>query len=380
MNLFSSLAPAPKEPIFAIAEAAKKAGPDAINASIGIILDEHGKPLVLDCVRKALQEWEGKDDVTYPPLLGIPEFRKSVCELSFGSDETVASIAAAGGTGALTINLKLLHGRLGVTRVLVPSPSWPNHKRLLTGMGLEVVEAPYLEDGETVVEPMLKMIKEKNDPRMALLLHTSCHNPTGKSWSKDQWKQIAKELSGTEHPVLLDCAYQGLGEGMEEDVAAIEILKDAQVPLFFAWSASKNHTIYGLRTGLACTWTDSVDDKKKIEGHYEILTREVYSGAPVTGQRIVGTVQQKYQKEWQLEIKELRELLQKKRKMLSDAFPDWNKAIDGEGLFTILPLSPEQVDQLAQKRLFLTRDGRINIAGISLKKMERVVELISSVR
>lgn len=379
MSLFSSLAQAPAEPIFAIAEAAKRAGTDAINASIGIILDEEGKPLVLECVRKALREWEGKDDLSYAPLLGIPEFRRSVSRLSFGNDEHVASIAAAGGTGALLINLKLLHQRLGITSVILPVPSWPNHKRMLDALGIRVIEVPYLQEREVMTEPLLEAIKA-SDAQTAVLLHASCHNPTGKQWSLDQWKQIANALSGKDQPALLDCAYQGLGAGLAEDVAAIGTLTEAHVPLFFAWSASKNHTIYGLRTGLACVWTDSEEEKRKIEGHYEILTREVYSGAPITGQRIVGTVQEKFADEWKSEIDALRIVLQKKRQMLLDAFPDWESAIIGYGLFTILPLSAEQVDQLATKHLFLTRDGRINIAGIPLSKMERTVELIREVR
>lgn len=379
MSFFTHLAKAPIESIFAIAEAAKRAGKDAINASIGIILDEEGKPFVLECVRKAAQEWTGADDVSYPPLLGVPEFRKGVSRLAFGDDANIASIAAAGGTGALTINLKLLSQRLGITHVILPVPSWPNHKRILDALGIHVIEVPYLQDHQPMTKPLMDAINQNADTKIALLLHASSHNPTGKSFDDGQWKELAKALSGRNIPVLLDCAYQGLGMGVGEDVESVRILRAADVPVLLAWSASKNHTVYGLRAGLACTAVNSAEERKKIEGHYQILTRELYSAAPVTGQRIVGTVQQKYRSEWESELGKLRNMLQKKRQMLMDAFPNWKHAIAGEGLFTILPLSPEQVDQLATKHLFLTRDGRINIAGISLKKMEQVVELIKNV-
>jgi len=308
----------------------------------------------------------------------VPAFRETATRLIFGNEtDTVASIAATGGTGAMALHLKLLQ-LLGITNVVLPVPTWPNHPRLLKGFGCSVIEVPYLADGKPMIDGIRKALAQAKEP-VALLLQAGCHNPTGMTFSAEQWESIATLLSSGKHIVLLDFAYQGLAHEPEEDTAPVAIFRKAGVPLLVAWSASKNHSVYGLRTGLACAVADDATQKAELDRHFMILTRELHSAASVAGQHIVAIVQQRFAREWRSEIAALRSLLQRKRALLIEAFPLWSSAFAGEGMFAVLPLASEAIIALKKEKAFLTNDGRINIAGIPLAKMEEFIAKLKSV-
>jgi len=364
-----------------VAQEAKAAGSDAIDATVGVILNEEGRPHVFDCVRKAAAEWAqtfATGDFSYPPLLGVPEFRTAVTELIFGSDTAgIASIAATGGTGALALNLKLLR-LLKITMAVLPVPTWPNHARLLRGSGFAFREVSYLHSGKPTIDPLLRKLKAEREPAV-IILQACCHNPTGLDFLEEQWRSLAQALADMPHVVLLDLAYQGLGGEPEEDALPARIFREAQVPLLVAWSASKNHSVYGLRTGLACAALPHEEDRRKIEGHYMILTREVHSASSRAGQELVARVQSAHGTAWRKELTALRETLAQKRKLLGKAFPAFSAALKGRGLFAVLPLEREAILALRAQKVFLTDDGRINIAGIPMVRMEEFIAKLKSV-
>lgn len=371
----SELPAAPIDPIFAVAEEAKAAGPGAINATIGVILNEDGKPHTFDCVRRAAAEWAATfpdGNFSYPPLLGVPAFRECVTRLVFGNDaEHVASIAATGGTGALALNLKLLK-LAGITQVILPVPTWPNHQRLLHGFDFTAREVPYLREGKPDIEAIIDALETKQPS--AILLQACCHNPTGLDFSNAQWRTLAVALAQSPHTALLDLAYQGLGEGTEEDAQPARILREANVPLLLAWSASKNHSLYGLRTGLACAVATDRKERERIENHLMILTRELHSAAPTAGQHIVTNVQRHGAEDWLQELHALRNLLSLKRALIAEAFPSFAPSLRGNGMFAMLPFTRDQIRNLKQEHVFLTADGRINIAGIPMRRMEELLD------
>ena len=379
---FTLHTPAERDPIFQVAEEAKSAGPGALDASIGVILDEEGRLLTLECVRKAAGEYAHaaeKSGFPYPPLLGVPAFRTGVTKLLYGAgDSTIASIAATGGTGALALAIKLLQ-KMEIRRVLLPLPSWPNHRRLLDGFGMETLSLHAREKNRIQIGDIVDGWTESHGKKCALLLQAGCHNPTGRSWTAREWEELAAALAGSPHVVLLDCAYQGLGEGVEEDAAPTRILRQAGVPHIVAWSASKNHTAYGLRTGLVCAVASSEREREELEQHLMILARELHSAAPTPGQHIVAAVQARYGEAWRRELASLRTALGKKRALLQQAFPPWSAQLEGRGLFTILPLAPEAIRALRKERVFLTDDGRMNIAGIPLGRMEEFCAKVRTV-
>jgi aspartate/tyrosine/aromatic aminotransferase len=381
MSYFSRLAPVPPDPIFAVAALARLAGSDAIDASIGELRDEDGGPFFLPSVQQSLVQWEretvpGAGGFPLPPLLGLPAFRDAVRCLAVGEEVPVASIATTGGTGALAIHCKLLR-QLSIKRVILPVPTWPAHLRLLEGAGMDTITVPFTADdaGVDAVLETLTRVKESS----AVLLQISGHNPSGWTWSRTQWQRLADGLSGASHVVLLDCAYQGLAQGVREDVEAVRILRAADVPVLLAWSASKNHTIYGLRTGLACALISSEEERERTEGHFARCTRELCSAAPTPGQHIVTVVQRDLRPRWEEELSDVRALLQRKRSLLLEAFPDWSAHLQGVGFFTLLPLDAAAVLRLRERSVFLTDDGRVNLGGIPLRRMDAFVDAIRGV-
>ncbi|MDD5055339.1 MAG: aminotransferase class I/II-fold pyridoxal phosphate-dependent enzyme [Candidatus Peribacteraceae bacterium] len=368
---FQSLpVPAP-DPIFAIMTEAVAAGTKAINCTIGVVMDEDGQTTLLPSVQRAINDV--MEDLKhqrfgYPPLLGVPAFRSSVERLIFGEKHpyTVASIASTGGTGALAINLRLMAMLLQSKRILLPSPAWANHPPPCVAAGLAVIEVPYLENSIPTVQPLIEQLKkEKGD--VGLLLQAGSHNPTGIDLENEQWADLVRAIKEKGNCiVLLDCAYQGLKHGVEKDVAMVHLFLRENIPTLVTWSAAKNHSIYALRPGLACAVVPDATTKSSVEGHYSRITRSIHSASSTVGQLVVARVQEHYKEEWLDDLKQVRTTLARKRKAMIELIPATCKAaLRGFGMFAMLPLTQEQILRLKNEHnVFMTLDGRINIAGI----------------
>lgn len=364
-----------------MAEQAKQAGPQAIDATVGMILNEDGIPEVLPCVRAAAREWAGTfatGDFAYPPLLGVPAFRSAVTRLIFGDEVAfpVASIASTGGTGAVALLLRLLK-LLRCAEVILPVPTWGNHRRMVQALGMAVRDVPYIQGGRASLAGVEDALT-RSSGMLALLLQACGHNPTGLDPTEGEWRALAQSLKGTGHVVLLDMAYQGLARGTEEDALPARMLAEAGVPLFVAWSASKNHSLYGLRTGLACAVAPDAAVRDELERHLMVAARELHSASPVAGQYIAALVQQNSGEEWRRELEDVRASLQEKRSRLTAALPACSAALAGSGLYALLPLCAAQVTVLREKQVFLTQDGRVNIAGIPLSRLEEFCAAVRS--
>ena len=387
MNAFFSALPHPKpDPLFAIAAEAGRAGPDIINGTIGVYMDEDGKPLVLSSVEMAIAELQknlSSFSYSYPPLNGLPDFRDCVTRLLVGNRKAhIASIASTGGTGALAINLRLLRMMLGGGEVpiILPTPAWANHLPVCRWAGLSVVEAPYLENGKASIAGIIEAARKTQKP-FGLLLQLGCHNPTGLDCSPEQMKELIAILKNSSCVVLLDFAYQGFKDRPESDAALIGDCIDAGLPTLVTWSASKNHSIYGLRTGLAAAIVSSEEERGKVDGTYSTITRGLHSAAPTFGQAIVALTQMKFGKQWHDDLHAARELMRRKRALLVKNLPDsFHASLSGFGMFAMLPLSSDQVTRLKVKEnVFLPLDGRINIAGIPERRIEELCAKITKV-
>lgn len=355
------------DPIFTAAQRAKHGGSDAINGTIGVVLSERGELLLLPSVREAIATIDSTK-TEYPPLAGLPAYLDVVKKLTFDTAD-VAAVASVGGTGALSMLLHLAK-HSGYQSVILPTPTWANHQRIISSAGLKIAECAYLENGTPTFAPLIAIAEETTEPCI-LLLQASCHNPTGRDPSKEQWQEVADALADTPHAVLLDFAYQGLGDGIEEDRESIRMFSNADIPLLVSWSASKNHCLYGLRTGAA--FMSIPGDTNLAQQHLSMMSRSLVSVAPIIGQKIVATVQAEHADEWNAELTILRTLLAKKRQMLADALPQFAQLIlSSKGLFLQLPLTEQQIELLTSKKVFLTPDGRINIAGISLNRIKEI--------
>jgi len=379
MSLIDQLQAAPPDPIFGIAKEAADAGPDAINATVGMIVDDAGKPLLFPSMAQAARSIAtvyGEQPFAYPPVLGVTEFRESVCGLLGLNSAVTASIAATGGTGALAIQLRLLSRIEPGIRLIVQVPTWPNHFQLLQDAHAPWTEVEYLIDGRPSIEGIAR---ELASAPAAVLLQGGCHNPLGLDYDRARWEAIADLLAQHDSVALLDMAYQGLYDEPEDDRMALEILRSRNVLTLVSWSASKNHSVYGLRAGLACVEAGSEEQKNVIESHYVPITRGMHSAASIAGQQIVATVQRYHHEAWRADLADVRARLKQIRAFLQSQCPPCAAALSGNGMFALLPLTPEQIQQLKDRKIFLTNDGRINIAGIPPPRIEHFAQELKAV-
>lgn len=381
----STLAPSTPDPIFAIAQAAKAAGPSAINGTIGVYMDEDGKPMLFPSVKLALEDMTQtltERSYSYPALTGIPDYRVFVQELIFGTDHpwTMASLATTGGTGAIAMNLRLIAMLQKDAAIIFPTPTWANHKQLCAEAGVKMIDCAYLSDGKTTIEGIVDAVQKAKAPA-AVLLHAGCHNPTGLDMTRSQWEELLPILRDHNAIALMDFAYQGFAGEPADDAFAIRRAAELGVTTLACWSASKNHGLYGERVGLAAAVTPDDATKQIVEGHYMVLTRKIHSAAATFGQSVVIQTQKVHQKEWLQDLKAARENMTKKRRGLKEKLPEkFQTSLNGFGMFAVLPLSPAQIERLkTEHNVFLTGDGRINIAGIPLKRIAELAEKIRAV-
>lgn len=382
---FSSL-PTPKpDPLFAIAAEAEKAGAEAINGTLGIFMDEDGKPLVLPSVCKTLTHLQKHlldFNYSYPLLTGLPKFQQAVIDLIAEPNDVVASIASTGGTGALAINLRLLKMLLGEgnDEIVVSVPGWANDLPLCRWAGLQTVEAPYIIDGIASVDAIIAAVEARSKP-FGILLQVGCHNPTGLDFTNEQWNDLFVALEKKHCVVLFDFAYQGFKDEPKDDCLPIRMCIDRGVTTLVSWSASKNHSIYGLRTGLAGAFVKDIAEQKAVEGTYSMITRGIHSAAPTFGQAIVALTQKMHPDEWLSDLRDAREIMKRKRILLLKYLPEnFHASLRGHGMYAMLPLTPEQVLRLkTEHKVFMTLAGRINIAGIPERRIGELAEKIGRV-
>lgn len=385
-SVFSSL-PTPKpDPLFAIAAEAEKAGAEAINGTLGIFMDEDGKPLVFSSVVRILAHLEKHlqgFNYSYPLLTGLPKFRDAVTKLICQDDhEVIASIASTGGTGGLAINLRLLKMLLGEGNdgIILPVPAWGNHPPVCTWAGLHVVETPYISEGKASVDGLIETIRKQTKP-FGILLQVGCHNPTGLDCTQEQWGELFDALQKKPCVVLLDFAYQGFKDEPEEDAAPIRLARDRGLTTLVTWSASKNHSIYGLRTGLAAAFVKDMTEKKIVEGTYSTITRGLHSAAPTFGQAIVALVQDRCPDAWREDLRQARSVLKRKREIMLQHLPaSFHHALSGYGMFAMLPLTVNHVHRLKlEHKVFVLLDGRINIAGVPEARIAELCDKVMDV-
>lgn len=385
-NPFSSL-PVPKpDPLFAIGTEARLAGPTVINGTIGIVMDEEGKPLLFPSVRRAISDLSEELttlDYSYPKLTGLDSFRESVAALlPTHKNMHMASIASTGGTGGLAINLRLMRLILGDNdpAIILPIPAWGNHPPPCIAAGLRIIEVPYLQNGVASIDGIIEVVAREKRP-VGVLLQVGCHNPTGLDFSIAQWKALAEALAKTEVVALLDFAYQGFVAEPAEDAHPINLFLENNITSLVVWSASKNHTIYGLRTGLAAAYVPSEELVAVVEGHYSTITRMLHSASATFGQHIVARVQEKHRAEWLQDLLRTRTLVDTKRAMMTELLPEpFQVALRGHGMFAMLPLSLDQIHRLkTEHAVYMTLDGRLNIAGIPEIRVGELCEKIVNV-
>jgi aromatic-amino-acid transaminase len=395
--MFEHVEPFPGDPILALLEVFNAdARPHKVNLGIGIYFDEDGRIPVLDCVRQAearvAQEGGAKP---YLPIEGLPAMRAEVQKLLFGADHPLlasgrlVTIQTVGSSGGLKVGADFLRRWFPASGVWVSDPTWDNHRSMFEGAGLPVDAYPYYDPatGGVRFDAMCEALR-KLPPRSVVLLHACCHNPTGVDLSREQWDTLVPLLRERELLPYLDLAYQGFGDGVEEDAYAIRRMANAGLPFFVANSFSKSMSVYGERCGALTVVCPDARQAEAVLGQLKFVVRRNYSSPPMHSGRLVAQVlgDPALRALWLRELAAMRERMLTMRQALHDTLlprvpgRDVSYVLTQRGMFSYTGLSAAQVDRLRQQYgVYLVRSGRLCIAGLNRGNVERTAEAMAAV-
>lgn len=385
--MISSLKQLPPDPLLKIMRAAREdQRAQKIDLGVGVYCDENGKTPVMRAVKEAERRLFAQEATkTYIGQQGDIEFLRLTQDLVFGGrDEILPAVQTVGGTGALRVACDLLKAA-GVKRVLLPSPSWPNHPGILAAAGLERIDSPAF-DLATQRLDLDRLIADMNTlaPGDAVLLQACCHNPLGADFTLAQWDAIADQLAQRDLIAFLDLAYQGLGDGVEEDVAPLRRVLARVSEGVVAVSGSKTFGVYRERVGAVFVQTRAAS-KDAVLSNIFAITRRAYSMPPDHGASLVRILlsDPALRADWEAELGEMRARMKATRKALAAArINSMPMSMIGaqKGMFSTLPLSLEQITRLREDHaVHMTEAGRVNIAGFRQGDIPRFIEALAAV-
>jgi len=387
----------PGDPILTLNEDFQKdPRADKINLSIGIYFDDAGRLPVMAAVREAESALLAKvGPKPYLPMVGHGGYRQAVQNLLFGADHEavkagrIATIQSLGGSGALKVGADFLKRYFPASQVWVSDPTWDNHRAIFEGAGFQVNTYPYYDAATKGLkfDAMLAAI-DALPAQSIVLLHACCHNPTGVDLNAAQWTQLIGVLKARQLLPFLDIAYQGFGDGIDEDAFALRALADAGVSCFVANSFSKSFSLYGERVGGLSVVCPDKAQAELVLGQLMSAVRRNYSSPPTHGALLVSGVLQstELRQMWADELTAMRERIQVMRKRLYDGVVaklpgrDVRYFIDQRGMFSYTGVSPEQADALrVEHGVYVLRSGRMCAAGLNANNVDRVATAFAAV-
>ena len=360
-----------------------------VDLGVGVYKDATGNTPVMRAIKAAEQHlWQAETTKTYVGLAGDPAFSDAMIKLVLGDSiarDKVAAAATPGGTGAVRQAFELIQMSNPNARVFVSNPTWPNHLSILSYLGIETVLYRYFDDATRGVDfdGMIEDLKSTK-PGDVVLLHGCCHNPTGANLTMPQWHEVIKTLQDTGATPMIDIAYQGFGDGLDEDAAATRAVAAVVPECLIAASCSKNFGIYRERTGILMMVANGTD-KGIAQGTLAFLNRQNFSFPPDHGARLVTMIlnDDALRADWQAELEEVRLSMLSLREQLarelqqragSDRF---GFLAQHRGMFSRLGTTPEMVKKMREDHgIYMVGDSRMNIAGLNAQTVPILADAI----
>ncbi|PAU63903.1 aromatic amino acid aminotransferase [Pseudomonas sp. PIC25] len=397
MSLFSAVEMAPRDPILGLNEAFNAdTRATKVNLGVGVYYNEEGRIPLLRAVAEAEKaRIAAHAPRGYLPIEGIAAYDQAVQTLLFGagsallSEGRVVTAQALGGTGALKVGADFLKRLLPESVVAISDPSWENHRALFESAGFPVQNYRYY-DGATHGVNRAGMLDDLKalPARSVVVLHACCHNPTGVDLGLDDWKAVLDVLREREHVPFLDIAYQGFGDGIEEDAAAVRLFAESGLPFFVSSSFSKSFSLYGERVGALSIVTGSKDEATRVLSQLKRVIRTNYSNPPTHGATVVASVLNSAELRalWEEELGEMRERIRGMRMAMVEqlaalgAKRDFSFVARQRGMFSYSGLSAEQVERLKSEfGIYAVSTGRICVAALNRSNLESVTRAIAQV-
>ncbi|HEX7381929.1 MAG TPA: amino acid aminotransferase [Nevskiaceae bacterium] len=396
--MFESVTRLPDDAILGlIQQVGADPNPKKAALGVGVYRDETGVTPILDVVKEAERLLlQTENTKAYIGSHGDPKFARHIPALLLGktspvvAEQRVSATETPGGCGALRLGADLIAGeaKQKPTRIWVPQPTWPNHVRLFSAAGLQVEHYPYVDKNNRLDFDAMMSGLRRVPAGDVVLFHACCHNPTGFDPGVGQWKQILEVVRERNLFPFVDFAYQGFGEGLEEDAFAVRLLAENVSEMLIAQSCSKNFGIYRERTGTLLAIAPDAEQTVNVRSHIGVTARGSYSHPPTHGGAVVDTIlsSPELTARWREEVDGMRARIHTMRNKLADGLAarglgerfDFLKT--QRGMFSYTGLSKAQVGKLKDKySVYMVDSGRMSVPGLNQKNVDYVCEAIAEV-
>ena len=396
-TVFEVLKPLPPDAILGIKELfSRDRDPNKVDLSVGVYQDEEGLTPVPKAVRLAEdQVLQAQTTKAYVAIAGNAEFNHQMELQLFGSDHRalrdgrISTVQTPGGSGGLSVAAEIICRAQPDAKIWLSDPTWPNHKPLLSLPGLKLQQYPYYDyiNHKISFEKMLSTIKTLGSGDI-VVLHGCCHNPCGADLSSDQWGILTELFEQRGIMPLIDLAYQGLSEGLEEDVYGIRLMAESLPEAIVVASCSKNFGLFRERVGAISIVSKDTKQAAATLSNASNIARGIYSMPPDHGAAIVASIfcEEELRKLWVQELGEMRERINELRCLLVDKLSeressqDFSFIANERGMFSFLGISRSQVIRLREEfHVYLVESSRINMAGINQSNVDYVSDAIVGV-
>ncbi|WNL37560.1 amino acid aminotransferase [Halomonas sp. PAMB 3232] len=394
--MFEHIERVPGDAILGLIDAFKKdTNPQKVDLGVGVYRDANGNTPIMRAVKEAEARLLNNETTkTYIGSHGAPAYGEAVLPIVLGENSSVLSQKRAsatqspGGTGALRLAADFIAGQMPGKGIWVSDPTWPNHHGIFTSAGIELHKYPYVDpDNRLDFEGMVSALKKIPEGDV-VVLHACCHNPTGFDLSQAQWQEVLEIVKERKLLPLVDFAYQGFGEGLEEDAYGVRLLAENLDEVIITSSCSKNFGIYCERTGALILVAKDEEQMENVRSQVAIVARENYSNPPAHGGAIVSEILHDPElcQMWREELTEMRDRINTLRRDFVEALRPYGLAdkyacvAEQRGMFSYTGLTPEQVDRLRDEfGIYMVRSGRANVAGFSQENLPYLAKAIAAV-
>lgn len=393
---FAAIGRVPGDPILGLMESyAKDPSAQKFDLGVGVYKDAQGLTPILQAVKRAEQRLvEQQTTKTYIGGHGDPAFGKLIAELVLGAESALLKERRAGatqtpgGTGALRLSADFIAQSLPGRGVWLSDPTWPIHETIFAKAGLKVSHYPYVgSDNRLDVAAMLATLASvpKGD---VVLLHACCHNPTGFDLSQDDWRQVLEIVRERQLLPLIDFAYQGFGDGLEQDAWAVRLFATELPEVLITSSCSKNFGLYSDRVGALIVCTHDAEKLLDVRSQLAFIARNLWSTPPDHGAAVVATIlgDTELKQLWGTEVEAMRSRIAQLRTGLVEALAPHGLSERfahigvQRGMFSYTGLNAGQVQKLREKHsVYMVNSGRANVAGFDETRLGLLAEAIADV-
>ena len=393
---FAAIGRVPGDPILGLMESyAKDTNPQKFDLGVGVYKDAQGLTPILQAVKRAEQRLVDQQTTkTYIGGHGDPAFGRLISELVLGAGSALlkahrtGATQTPGGTGALRLSADFIAHSLPGRGVWLSNPTWPIHETIFAKAGLKVSHYPYVgSDNRLDVPAMLATLATVPEGDV-VLLHACCHNPTGFDLSQDDWRQVLQIVRERQLLPLIDFAYQGFGDGLEQDAWAVRLFADELPEVLITSSCSKNFGLYSDRVGALIVCANDAEKLLDVRSQLAFIARNLWSTPPDHGAAVVSTIlgDSELKQLWSSEVEGMRSRIAQLRSGLVEALAPHGLSERfahvgvQRGMFSYTGLSAEQVKQLREKHsVYMVSSGRANVAGIDETRLGLLADAIAHV-